>query len=91
MPSRVHRCGLAACLIAAGCLSNQRFEEVAPGVSVTRQSIDDYARKHGLTRDEAKQRITAEVTATDASDPDAKGWNALEVVTGPEFDGRQPQ
>jgi hypothetical protein len=41
--------GLAACLIAAGCLSNRRFEEVAPGVGVSRQSIDNYAEQHGVS------------------------------------------
>lgn len=90
MRSRVHEWCLVAGLLGSGCQSNQRFEEVAPGVSVTRQSIDDYAEKHGLTRDEAKQRITAEVTASDATDAEAKAVNALEVVTGLN-DGTQPQ
>lgn len=69
MPVRVRSWGLAACLIVAGCQSNQRFEEVAPGLSVSQQSIDDYAEKHGISRDEAKQRITAEVTSSGATDP----------------------
>ena len=80
----VRRWGLAACLFTAGCLSNQRFEEVAPGVSVTRKSIDEYAEKHGISRDEAKQRITAEVTSSDAADPEAKAVK----TTGQKLEGQ---
>jgi len=64
MLPRLSGWGLVACLLAAGCTSDKLFEEVAPGVGVSRKSIDDYAEQHGLSRDEAKHQIAAEMMSS---------------------------
>jgi hypothetical protein len=66
--------GMAAALIlAAGCSSKPNFVQIAPGVSVSPESIDDYADQHGLSHAEAKERIAAEVMSSGDAGASALG------------------
>jgi hypothetical protein len=58
--------GVAACVIlaAAGCGSRPTFVQIAPGVAVSLKSIDEYAEQKGLSREEAKRQLAAEVTSS---------------------------
>jgi len=55
---------MAGLLLAAGCRPQHGFVQIAPGVSVSQESIDDYADQHGLSRAEAKEKLAAEVMAS---------------------------
>ncbi|MBL8849768.1 MAG: hypothetical protein JNG89_08795 [Planctomycetaceae bacterium] len=63
---RLILCLLSACLVP-GCESRQ-FVQVAPGVAVSSESIDDYARQQGVSREVAKQRLAAEATSQPAAE-----------------------
>lgn len=55
---------MAGLLLAAGCSSKPTFVQIAPGVSVSQESIDEYADQHGLSHAEAKEKLAAEVMAS---------------------------
>lgn len=65
MPSFMPRWRFAICLLLAGCTQGPRFVQIAPGVNVSQESIEQYAEQHGLSRDEAKRRLAAELTSGD--------------------------
>ncbi len=44
-----------------GCSSGQTFTNLGNGVGISSESIDAYAKAHGVTRAEAKQRMAAEL------------------------------
>jgi hypothetical protein len=54
-------------LLLAGCSTGPDFVQIKPGVAVSSESIDEYARRHGISREEAKTRLAAEVTTTAAA------------------------
>jgi hypothetical protein len=65
MPSLMPCCGFAICVLLAGCTQGPRFVQIAAGVNVSQESIEQYAEQHGLSRDEAKRRLAAELTSGD--------------------------
>ena len=55
---------MAGLILAAGCSSKPSFVQIAPGVSVSEESIHEYADQHGLSPAEAKEKLAAEVMAS---------------------------
>lgn len=54
----------AGLILAAGCSSKPNFVQIAPGVSVSPESIDEYADQHGLSHAEATQKLAQEVMSS---------------------------
>ena len=79
---------LAGSLFAfTGCMSYKSYEEIAPGVGVPRQSIDDYAEQHGVSREEAKQKLAAELSSPPPADAEQRARDIPDEVTGQEQKG----
>jgi len=78
---------VASLFACSSCMSNKSFEEIAPGVGVPRQSIDDYAEQHGISRQEAKQKMAAELSSPTTQDTDDRGTHMSDGVAGQERNG----
>jgi hypothetical protein len=69
----LRRCLVVGLILAAGCRSQPDFVQIAPGVSVSQESIDEYADQHGLSPAEAKQKLAEEVMSSGDAGASALG------------------
>lgn len=54
--------GLVLCLLLGGC-SSRTFTDLGNGTGVPTESLAKYAEEHGLSRDEARKAMMAEMEA----------------------------
>ena len=64
----VTRSTLVAMVIVTGCSSHDDFVQLGPGIAISARSIDEYAEEHGLSRDEAKAQLAAQITSSEPPD-----------------------
>jgi hypothetical protein len=69
-------------LAGAGCGSSPPFVQIAPGVAVSQESIDEYAEQKGTSRSQARRRLAVEVMSSGDAGAAALAGHSSSSVDG---------